>query len=126
MNESENYREHGADAFWRGYRALLEKRGIEQKRIIFYHRWAEQFARAFPGVPLRSRLREHARAFLDNHRQQEHIQDCRSPRHGKPWRCCFTPISASTGVPLRPRLPRSGERIPLIPCWRFLPTPPGW
>lgn len=62
-------------SFWQGYRALLKKRNVDEKRIEHFERWATGFARAFPGVPLRSRLPEHAKAFLNNLRQRDAVQD---------------------------------------------------
>ncbi|GAB4172963.1 MAG: hypothetical protein Kow00100_14470 [Geothermobacteraceae bacterium] len=64
-----------SEEFWRGYRDLLSRRGIDEGKQVYYQRWAVNFACAFPGVPLRSRLPEHGRAFLENLRQRENIQE---------------------------------------------------
>jgi hypothetical protein len=60
--------------FWGGYRALLEKKGIEPQRLKWYEHWAVAFAKAFPGVGLRARTPAQVRAFLDNLKSNPSLQ----------------------------------------------------
>jgi hypothetical protein len=41
--------------FWREYRAAVLKQGVPQAKAEWHVRWAQRFARAVPGVPLRAR-----------------------------------------------------------------------
>jgi hypothetical protein len=60
--------------FWREYRAAVLGQGVPPARAEWLERWAQRFARAMPGVPLRTRTEAHVRAFLCDLRQQAHVE----------------------------------------------------
>ena len=60
--------------FWQEYRAAILSQGVSQARADWFVRWAQRFARAVPGVPLRARTQAHVRAFLSDLAQQAHVQ----------------------------------------------------
>jgi hypothetical protein len=60
--------------FWQEYRAAVLRQGLPQARAEWFVRWAQRFARAVPGVPLRARTEAHVRAFLSDLVQQAHVE----------------------------------------------------
>jgi Phage integrase, N-terminal SAM-like domain/Phage integrase family len=60
--------------FWQEYRAAVLRQGLPQARAEWFVRWAQRFARAVPGVPLRTRTEAHVRAFLSDLVQQAHVE----------------------------------------------------
>ncbi len=60
--------------FWQDYRAAVLSQGVPQARTEWLVRWAQRFARALPGVPLRSRTAEHVTAFLSHLGQQANVE----------------------------------------------------
>ena len=60
--------------FWQQYRAAVLGQGVPAARADWLVRWAQRFARAMPGVPLRARTEAHVRAFLRDLGQQAHVE----------------------------------------------------
>jgi hypothetical protein len=52
--------------FWQEYRAAVASQGVPDSRADWLARWAQRFACAAPGVPLRARTEAHVRAFLSD------------------------------------------------------------
>jgi len=57
--------------FWRGYADCCRKAGVPDERVRWYLRWAERFARAVRGVPLRERATEDVKRFLEDLKADE-------------------------------------------------------
>ncbi len=60
--------------FWDTYRNVLKRRGVPEKSIQWYVRWAERYAMAIRGQPLRERTDEDAEAYLRSLQNQQGIQ----------------------------------------------------
>src|SRR5918999_1478653 len=60
--------------FWQEYRAAVLRQGVPPARAEWFVRWAQRFARAVPGVPLRTRTEAHVRAFLRGLEGQAHVE----------------------------------------------------
>jgi integron integrase len=60
--------------FRQEYRAAVLRQGVPPARIEWFVRWAQRFARAAPGVPLRTRTEAHVRAFLTDLKGQAHVE----------------------------------------------------
>ena len=60
--------------FWQEYRAAVLKQGVPIARADWLVRWAQRFARAMPGVPLRARTEAHVRAFLTDLEERDHVE----------------------------------------------------
>jgi hypothetical protein len=60
--------------FWQQYRAAVLGQGVPAARADWLVRWAQRFARAMPGVPLRARTEAHMRAFLCDLGQKAHVE----------------------------------------------------
>jgi integrase-like protein len=59
---------------WQEYRAAILRQGVPPARAEWFVRWAQRFARAVPGVPLRTRTAAHVRAFLCDLESQAHVE----------------------------------------------------
>jgi Phage integrase, N-terminal SAM-like domain len=70
MQEETNDVKH----LWREYRAAASSQGVPDSRADWFVRWAQRFARAMPGLPLRARTKAHVRAFLSDLAQQAHVE----------------------------------------------------
>ncbi len=53
-----------AAIFWHEYLALVISQGVPEAKARWYMKWAEQFARSVPAVPLRDRSADHIRNYL--------------------------------------------------------------
>jgi hypothetical protein len=60
--------------FWQEYRAAVLRQGVPPARAEWFVRWAQRFARAATGVPLRTRTEAHVRAFLSDLEGQAHVE----------------------------------------------------
>ena len=60
--------------FWQRYRAAVLGQGVPAAKADWLVRWAQRFARAMPGIPLRARTEAHVRAFLRDLGQQTHVE----------------------------------------------------
>ena len=59
---------------WQKYRAVVSSQGVPDARADWFVRWAQRFARAMPGIPLRARTKAHVRVFLSDLTQQVHVE----------------------------------------------------
>jgi hypothetical protein len=59
---------------WQEYRPAVLRQGVPPTRADWFVRWAQRFARAMPGVPLRTRTEAHVRAFLSDLEGQAHME----------------------------------------------------
>jgi integron integrase len=60
--------------FWQEYRAAVVRQGVPPARAEWCVRWAQRFARAVPGIPLRERSEAHVKAFLGDLEGQAHVE----------------------------------------------------
>ncbi len=60
--------------FRQEYRAGVLRQGVPTARADWLVRWAQRFARAMPGTPLRARTAAHVRAFLSDLGRQAHVE----------------------------------------------------
>jgi hypothetical protein len=59
---------------WQEYRATVLRQGVPPARAEWFVRWAQRFARAVPGEPLRARSEAHVKAFLRDLETQAHVE----------------------------------------------------
>jgi Phage integrase, N-terminal SAM-like domain len=59
---------------WQEYRAVISSQGVPDSSADWLVRWAQRFARAMPGLPLRACTQAHVRAFLSDLAQQAHVE----------------------------------------------------
>jgi len=57
--------------FWGKYADSVRKAGVPDEQVKWFLRWAERFARAVRGVPIRQRSVEDVRSFLDDLKADE-------------------------------------------------------
>jgi len=107
--------------FWQGYRAAVLGQGVPTARADWLVRWAQQFARAMPGIPLHARTEAHVRAFLSDLAHRAHVepwqvdqaqeavrvlyQECFPLAWARPW-----PLTAHPLEPARRSLQRRSFR----------------
>ncbi|MBI3327809.1 MAG: phage integrase N-terminal SAM-like domain-containing protein [Nitrospinae bacterium] len=100
--------------FWQEYRAAVLRQGVPHARADGLVRWAQRFARAVPGVPLRTRAEADVRAFLSHLAQQAHVepwqvdqaqealrvlyQHCLPLPWAQPWPLTAYPVEAARGL----------------------------
>ena len=59
---------------WPEDRAAVANQGVPASRANWCARWAQRFARAMPGIPLRARTTAQVRAVLRDLAQQAHVE----------------------------------------------------
>ena len=73
-NQQDIHEGDGSGNFWHKYLTLVIAQGIPEGKARWYMKWAEQFARSVPAVPLRDRSADHIRNYLRDLSQNPHIK----------------------------------------------------
>ncbi len=61
--------------FWEEYAVCARKAGVPDANIRWYAKWVERFAKCFRSIPLRERSVEDVKAFLNDLRADEQVQE---------------------------------------------------